>query len=73
MTLHDSTFDYVTPTQEQTGKMNTLRAAAKMYAHMLETHLPEGPDKTYLLRKLREVGMWVNICITREPSGAPRQ
>lgn len=72
MSLDHTTFDYLSPTQEQVGKMNTLRAAAKMYAHVLDAHLPEGPDKTYLLRKLREVAMWANVAVTRHSTGAPR-
>jgi hypothetical protein len=28
---------------------------------------------TYILRKLREVGMWANVSITRNPDGSPRQ
>lgn len=71
--LHPSTFEYLKPTDAQIGKMNTLRAAAKMYAHMLETHLPEGPDKTYILRKLRDLAMWVNVSVTRLPDGTPRE
>lgn len=34
--------------------------------------LPDGPDKTYALRKHREVAMWTNIAITRQPDGSPR-
>jgi alkylation response protein AidB-like acyl-CoA dehydrogenase len=43
------------------------------YADTIEHHVPEGQDKTYLLRKLREVAMWANVCITREPDGTPRK
>jgi hypothetical protein len=34
--------------------------------------VPDGPDKTYILRKLREVSMWVNVAITRFSDGAAR-
>lgn len=71
-TLHDSTFQYLKPTDEQTKTMEELRDAARAYSWQLEAKVPAGPDKTYLLRKLREVAMWVNIAVTRQPDGSPR-
>jgi hypothetical protein len=70
-TLHPSAFDYLKPTDGQIGSMDHFRAAAKAYADVLDM-LPDGPDKTYALRKLREVAMWANIAITRMPDGTPR-
>ena len=72
-TMNPSTFDYLTPTTEQIDQMAKVRWAAKAYAEMLEQVIPDGPDKTYLLRKLREVGMWANVAITRLPDGTPRK
>lgn len=72
-TLDHTTFDYLKPTDPQMALMNTLRGAAQMYAHILETHLPEGPDKTYILRQLRGVAMWAVVCVTRHPDGSPRE
>jgi hypothetical protein len=71
--LHDSTFDYLKPTEKQMHDMEQARAAAATYADVLEELLPPGPDKTYALRKVREVAMWANVAITREADGAPRQ
>jgi len=70
--MHDQTYGYLTPTDDQKETMNVVRAAAKEYSGVLEEHIPDGPDKTYLLRKLREVAMWANIAITRQPDGGPR-
>ena len=70
--MHKSTFDYLKPTDQQAADMHTAREAASQYASILQSVIPDGPDKTYLLRKLREVGMWANIAITRQPDGAPR-
>ena len=70
--MHPSTFDYLKPTEKQMADMFDARAAAGGYAQVLEALVPEGPDKTYILRKLREVAMWVNIAITRLPDGSPR-
>jgi hypothetical protein len=70
--LHSATFDYVKPTERQTIDMDAARAAAAVYAHAIEALVPDGPDKTYVLRRLREIAMWVNVAITREANGAPR-
>ena len=73
MSLHRSAFKYLKPTDEQMTQMTYVRNAFADFAGMLDTWIPEGPDKTYILRKFREVGMWVNIAITRQPDGAPRE
>jgi hypothetical protein len=70
--MHPSTFEYVKPTEDQMEAMVQLRKAAKLYADHLVTYLPEGSDKTYTLRKLREVAMWANIALTRHTDGSPR-
>lgn len=71
--MHESTFQYLKPTEEQIDQMQACREAVGECSKILELNLPEGPDKTYLLRKLREVCMWANIAITRLPDGTPRQ
>jgi hypothetical protein len=70
--LHETTFDYLEPTQDQKERMAQLRRAAADYAATLEHYLPEGPDKTYVLRLLRSVAMWANAAMTRLPDGRPR-
>jgi hypothetical protein len=71
-TLHDSTFEYLKPTDEQIADMAVLRTATADYAAVIDACLPPGADKTYALRKLREVGMWLNVAITRNADGSPR-
>lgn len=73
MPLHPTTFGYLNPTADQKDKMTHVRAAAADYADVLQNELPDGPDKTYVLRSLRTVAMWANICLTRNPDGSPRQ
>lgn len=73
MTLHSETFEYLKPTLEQVTRMQTARLAARDYAHAIEHLVPDGPDKTYVLRKLREIAMWVSVSITRNPDGSPRE
>ena len=70
--LHPSTFDYLKPTEEHLRTMTMARRATSTYASMLESLLPDGPDKTYVMRKVREIGMWANVAITRFADGTPR-
>lgn len=71
MPLHDSTFGFLSPTEEQKAQMGKLREAAKVYADAVAQHCPEGPDKTYVLRKVRECAMWTNVACTRAADGTP--
>jgi len=71
--LDKSTHQYLNPTDEQKEAMQVLRSAAADYTKILEDNLQDGPDKTYLLRKLREVAMWANVCVTRHADGSPRE
>lgn len=70
--LHKSTFEYLKPTEEQLGSMEFVRREFASLSDTLSNVLPPGPDKTYLLRKLRECAMWANVTITRNPDGTPR-
>lgn len=70
--MHPTTFFYLKPTDEQAQQMADVREAFAELVAKLDTIIPEGADKTYLMRKLREVAMWSNIAITREADGTPR-
>ena len=72
MALHPNTFEYLKPTVEQIETMAFVRRNFMIFAQLLDKALPEGPDKTYILRKLREIAMWSNISVTRMADGAPR-
>ena len=69
---HPSTYEYLKPTDEQIAKMAKLRAAAKAYNDVLDAELPDGPDKTFIIRAHRSNAMWVNVAVTRLPDGTPR-
>ena len=73
MSLHKTTFEYLKPTDAQLGRMGHVRMATKMYADALDLYLPDGADKTYLMRKVREVNMWAMIAITRNADGSPKE
>ena len=49
-----------------------VRAAAKAYNDVLDAELPDGPDKTFVIRAHRSNAMWANVAITRLPDGTPR-
>jgi hypothetical protein len=71
-TLHSSTFEYLKPTDDQINTMGAVREAFRVFVDTIDNWLPSGPDKTYVLRQLRDCAMWANICITRQPDGSPR-
>lgn len=67
-----TTFEYLKPTEAQIRAMARVRLAFAVLAQEIKISVPEGPDKDYVVRKLRECGMWTNVCITRNPDGSPR-
>jgi len=70
--MHDSTYEFLKPTDEQIAQMAVVRAAAKAYGAILDAALPDGPDKTFIIRAHRSNAMWANVAITRNPDGSPR-
>lgn len=70
--MHPSTFEYLKPSDEQVSQMAKVRAAAKAFCDVLEAELPDGPDKTFVIRAHRSNAMWANVAITRHPDGTPR-
>lgn len=70
--MHPLTFKYLKPTDEQIGQMANVSNAAKAYCDALEAYLPDGPDKTFVIRNHRSNAMWANVAITRLPDGTPR-
>jgi hypothetical protein len=70
--MDQSTYQYLKPTDKQMDAMHQMREAAGSYSAIVEALVPDGPDKTYIIRKFREVAMWVNVAITRQPDGSPR-
>ena len=71
--MHSSTYEYLKPTDDQLERMAELRKAAASYGRILEMLLPDGPDKTFVIRAHRSNAMWANVAITRLPDGTPRE
>jgi len=72
MPMHITTFEYLKPSDEQLQQMDKARKGAAVYCALLEEVLPDGPDKTFIIRAHRANAMWVNVAITRNPDGSPR-
>jgi hypothetical protein len=72
MVMHSSTYEYLKPTDAQLDQMRRVREAAKAYGDVIAEVLPEGPDKTFVIRAHRSNAMWANVAITRLPDGTPR-
>jgi hypothetical protein len=70
--MEASTFEYLKPTDAQLDCMARVRAAAKAFSDVLEQELPDGPDKTWVIRNHRTTAMWANVAITRHQDGSPR-
>lgn len=70
--MHTSTFSYLQPTDSQIVTMERVRDAAKTFALVLDDALPDGPDKTFVIRNHRTTAMWANVAVTRHPDGSPR-
>jgi hypothetical protein len=72
MPMHESTFNYLAPTDKQKEDMAIVRGKFMELYFGIDGFIPDGPDKTYMIRQLREVAMWANIAITRQADGSPR-
>lgn len=70
--MHQSAFEHLKPTDHQLFDMEIVRKAAKQFCDVLEQILPDGPDKTFILRQHRTNAMWANVAITRNADGSPR-
>lgn len=73
MSLHPSTFEYLVPTDKQLLLMADVRSDFAAFVALLDERLPDGPDKTYIMRKLRAIAMWANVTVTRNADGSPRE
>lgn len=70
--MHPTTYEFLKPTEAQIEAMAKIRKAAKDYNDILDAVLPDGPDKTFVIRAHRSNAMWANVAITRQPDGTPR-
>ena len=71
--MHESTFEYLQPTEGQIERLGKLREAARVYCEALEDLVPEGTDKYDIIRRHRQNAMWANVSVTRHADGTPRE
>jgi hypothetical protein len=71
--MHKATFERLTPTEDQELSMVTMRSAFGLIVAAVVANVPEGPDRTYIVRQLRTCAMWCNMSITHNADGSPRQ
>lgn len=72
MTLHETTFNYLKPTDAQVETMDDFRKAFAELAEHIETDVPESRYRSLCITRLEEAAMWVNKAITRHGDGKPR-
>jgi hypothetical protein len=71
--MHEQSFRSLPPSNAALERdVAQARVAAENYARAIDGLVEDGPDKTYLMRKFREVAMWVNTAIIRNSDGSPR-
>ena len=73
VSLHKDTFLYLKPTDNQITGMDVVRHAFTNIADLLQHVLPDGADKTHVIRLLRTTAMWAHVAITREQDSSPRE
>ena len=73
MSLHESAFKYLNPTEKQKFSMEEVRDAYKNFTDQIQRAMPDGPDKTYVIQLLRTAAMWTHVAITRHQDGSPRE
>lgn len=59
----DNWFTYHAPTPEQLVAYSEIRTAAKIYAEVVNKHVPDSADKTAAMRKIRESVMAANLAV----------
>jgi hypothetical protein len=72
MDLHPHAFDSIKPTEAQLLAMQKVRDGAKEFYELLDRVVPDGPDKTFVVRQLMGLVMWANRAVMHRPDGAPR-
>jgi len=70
--MHEDVFKHLDPKPEQLDKLKRIQDASKAYAEVLEKEVEDGPDRTYLMRNVRQVDMWAHEAVTRRSDGTPR-
>jgi hypothetical protein len=71
--MHETTFEFLRPTDAQAARITRLQNAAKAYCGVLEAEIDDGADKTFVIRSHRSTALWATIAVMRHPDGTPRR
>lgn len=63
----DNSHTYHAPTPEQVEHYEAIREGARVFSHLLDDHVPDGPRKTLALRNVEAAVMWANKEIACRP------
>jgi hypothetical protein len=61
----EKAFTYHAPKEGQTGRYETIRSNAKVFAIAINELCPNSREKSLALTKLEEAVMWANAAIAR--------
>jgi hypothetical protein len=70
--MDKATFERLAPTDQQLANVTHMRGAFGLLLGEVMAHVPDGPDRTYVIRQLRTCAMWCNMSITHQPDGSAR-
>ena len=65
----DNVYTYHSPSNASVERYQSLRATAKAFAKLIESHCPESREQSIAHTKLEEVVMWANASIARHTEG----
>lgn len=66
----ENDFKYHPPADSRIPDFKTMRDQARMFAHIIDTLVPDGREKATALTKLEEVVFWSNAGLAREWTSA---
>ena len=72
MPMHETTFEYLKPSDAQIATMGELRQAFAELVQHIEDRIPESRYRSLAITELESAAMWANKAITRQGNGTPR-
>jgi hypothetical protein len=70
--MHESTFEYLKPTEAQLTHMTFLRETFADLAKVITDSVPESRYRSLAITRLEEAAMWTMKAVTRHGDGSPR-
>lgn len=70
--MHETTFEYLKPSDAQIAEMGVLREAFAELTEKIEKRVPESRYRSLAITELEAAAMWTMKAITRQGDGTPR-